>query len=163
MPIASLRLVTLRYWGFDDRPHTGRLMVARRAAWPVVGVFRTLFEKRFRIRRMGLIENFGADDRRSMAADNTSAFNGRYVSGTTRWSTHAYGIAIDVNPGENPFVSGDHISPAAGRPYADRSHHRRGMIHARDRVVRAFASIGWKWGGSWRPARDYQHFSANNH
>jgi hypothetical protein len=136
-------------------------MVARHVAWPVVRCFHTLFDKRFHIRRMGLIENYGADDQRSMAADDTSAFNGRYVAGTRRWSMHAYGIAIDIDPVENPYVSGSYVSPPAGRVYADRSLHRRGMIHARDKVVRAFAAIGWKWGGSWRPARDFQHFSAN--
>lgn len=159
--IRFLRVLTLTYWGFDDKPHTGRLMVARQVAWPVVRVFHTLFDKGFHIRRMRLIENYGADDHRSMAADNTSAFNGRYVSGTTRWSMHAYGIAIDINPVENPYVSDSYVSPPAGRTYADRSIYRRGMIHARDKVVRAFAAIGWTWGGSWRPARDYQHFSAN--
>jgi D-alanyl-D-alanine carboxypeptidase len=110
---------------------------------------------------MRLIENFGADDRKSMAADNTSAFNGRYVSGTRRWSMHAYGIAIDINPVENPYVSGSYVSPPQGRAYADRSLRRRGMIFAGGRVVQAFAAVGWEWGGYWRPARDYQHFSAN--
>jgi poly-gamma-glutamate synthesis protein (capsule biosynthesis protein) len=110
---------------------------------------------------MRLIEDYGADDHRSMAADNTSAFNGRYVSGTRRWSMHAYGIAIDLNPVENPYVSGSYVSPREGRIYADRSLRRRGMIRSRGAVVRAFADIGWEWGGYWRPTRDYQHFSAN--
>ena len=161
VPIGRLRLLTLRYWGFDGESHRGHLVVARGVAGPVVRVFHVLFDKRFPIRRMRLIENFGADDHRSMAADNTSAFNGRYVSGTRRWSMHAYGIAIDIDPVENPYVSGNYVSPAQGRAYADRSQRRRGMVHAGDKVVRAFAAVGWEWGGYWRPARDYQHFSAN--
>jgi hypothetical protein len=159
--IDRLRLIRLSYWGFDARPHQGYLVVAQGKAPAVVRVFRVLFDKRFPIRSMRLIEDFGADDHRSMAADNTSAFNGRYVSGTHRWSMHAYGIAIDIDPVENPYVSGSYVSPSQARPYADRSLRRPGMIHAGDTVVRAFAAIGWGWGGSWRPARDYQHFSAN--
>ena len=161
VPISRLRLLTLRYWGFDGESHRGNLVVARGVAWRVVRVFHALFDKRFPIRRMRLIENFAADDHKSMAADNTSAFNGRYVSGTHRWSMHAYGIAIDLDPVENPYVSGSYVSPPQGRAYADRSLRRRGMIHAGGKVVQAFAAVGWEWGGYWRPARDYQHFSAN--
>jgi D-alanyl-D-alanine carboxypeptidase len=96
-----------------------------------------------------------------MRHDNTSGFNCRYVSGTTTWSQHAYGRAIDINPVENPFVSGSHVSPERGEPFADRSPLRRGMIGERDVVWRAFRRIGWGWGGTWRSSQDYQHFSAN--
>jgi hypothetical protein len=121
---------------------------------------RKLFNAHFPFRRIWLIDAYGSDDRRSMAANNTSAFNCRYVAGTTRWSEHAYGRAIDINPIQNPYVSGSYVSPAAGRAYADRSRRAPGMIHAGDVVVRAFASIGWKWGGYWRSSKDYQHFSS---
>jgi poly-gamma-glutamate synthesis protein (capsule biosynthesis protein) len=106
------------------------------------------------------VDRYGGDDDRSMRADNTSAFNCRYVAGTTRWSRHAYGGAADLNPVENPYVSGDHVSPRAGRRFADRSLDRRGMVHLRDIVWRAFHRIGWEWGGSWSSAQDYQHFSS---
>ena len=96
-----------------------------------------------------------------MAANNTSAFNCRPVAGTSRWSEHAYGRAIDVNPVQNPYVAGRHVSPPAGRRYADRAGRAPGMIRAGDAVVRAFAAAGWGWGGAWRTARDYQHFSAS--
>jgi hypothetical protein len=94
-----------------------------------------------------------------MEANNTSAFNCRFVSGTTRWSQHAYGRAIDINPVRNPYVDGSYVSPTAGAPYADRMKHRIGMIHAGDKVVRAFADENWKWGGYWSPYQDYMHFS----
>ena len=100
---------------------------------------RRLYRIDYPIRRMELVDRYGADDHRSMAADNTSAFNCRFVAGTNRWSMHAYGRAIDINPVENPYVSGSHVSPPAGVPFADRSRHARGMIHAGDQVVRAFA------------------------
>ena len=91
-----------------------------------------------------------------MAADNTSGFNCRFVGGTTRWSMHAYGEAIDVNPVENPYVRGSTVSPPAGRAYLDRSRYRKGMAVRGGVLVRAFAAVGWKWGASFG---DYQHFS----
>ena len=160
--IGKLRLLRLRHWGFDGEVHKGRLVVHRGHDREVLHVFRRLFRKRFPIRRMKLIDAYGADDHRSMNADNTSGFNCRFVAGTTRWSMHAYGIAIDINPIENPYVtSSGHVSPPAGEPYKDRSRNAKGMIHRGDLVVRAFRRIGWKWGGNWDWPRDYQHFSAN--
>ena len=102
-----------------------------------VRVFRRLYEERFPIRRMRLVDRYGADDDRSMAADNTSAFNCRLRAGSsTEWSQHAYGRAIDVNPVENPFVTPTHVSPPAGVAYVDRTQHLPGMIHVHDaRVV----------------------------
>jgi len=161
VPRGDLRLVTVTHWGFDGRVHQGRLIVAASGAPAVVQALRALFAARFPIRRMELVERFGASDRRSMAADNTSAFNCRPVEGGTSWSEHAYGLAIDVNPLENPYVRGRQVLPPAGRAYLDRSLWRLGMIHRGDRAVRAFAAAGWSWGGAWRSLKDYQHFSAN--
>ncbi len=160
---SKLRLLELSHWGFDGDVHRGRLIVHRAEDRAILRVMRRLFRKRFPIRRMELIDRYGADDRRSMDADNTSAFNCRVVAGTDRWSMHAYGRAIDLNPVENPYVSGDHVSPPAGRPYANRSRDAKGMVHAGDPVVKAFArKAGWKWGGAWPGGtRDYQHFSSN--
>ena len=161
VPVSGLRLVTLTYWGFDGLPRDGQLVVNRDAVRPIVRVMHVLYDAHFPIRRMVLVDRYGADDDRSMAADNTSAFNCRPVEGTTRWSQHAYGRAIDINPVENPYVLGNHVSPPAGRRFANRSKNARGMIHAGDAVVSAFAAVGWSWGGYWHSPRDYQHFSAN--
>lgn len=158
---AELRLLRVAHWGFDGRAHRGRLVVHRDSARPLLRTLRTLFRLRFPIRRMRLVDAYGADDRRSMAADNTSAFNCRFVAGTSRWSEHAYGHAIDVNPVENPYVTaGGHVSPPAGAPYADRSRQAPGLIHRKGPVVAAFARAGWEWGGNWSWPKDYQHFSA---
>src|SRR5215211_1319400 len=161
--LGKLRLVELSYWGFDGEAHRGRLVVHRRVAQDVVTAMRSLFEHRFPIRRMVLIDRYGGDDHRSMAADNTSAFNCRFIAGQPGvWSQHAYGRAIDINPVENPYVSpGGSVSPPAGKPFADRSLDEPGMIHDGDATVHAFADRGWGWGGNWSPAKDYQHFSAN--
>jgi hypothetical protein len=159
--LADLRLLRVRHWGFDRRIHRGRLVVHRDSARGMLRVMRRLFRLRFPIRQMRLVDAFGADDRRSMAADNTSAFNCRFVAGRPGvWSEHAFGRAIDVNPIENPYVAGGYVSPPAGAPFARRGRHRPGMIHRRGPVVAAFASIGWEWAGAWVGAMDYQHFSA---
>jgi D-alanyl-D-alanine carboxypeptidase len=158
---ADLRLLTVSHWGFDGRSHHGRLVVHRDHAQGMLRAMRRLYRLRFPIRRMQLVDAYGADDRRSMAADNTSAFNCRTVAGTTRWSEHAYGRAIDVNPVENPYVTGSgYVSPPAGAPFAQRSRRTKGLIHRRGPVVEAFAAVGWEWGGDWAWPKDYQHFSA---
>jgi hypothetical protein len=161
VPLRNLRLVRLTYFGFDRDAHRGRLIVHRTWADEVVSVFRRVYRARFPIRRVRPVDRYDGNDRASMRHDNTSAFNCRYVAGTTRWSQHAYGRAIDIDPVENPFVDGSHVSPRRGEPFADRTPIRWGMIAERDVVWRAFHRIGWRWGGTWRSARDYQHFSAN--
>ena len=156
----DLRLLELDYWNYDGHVKRGRLIVHERAARRIKGVFARLFEIHFPIRRLVLADEYGADDDRLLRANVTSAFNCRFVAGTTRWSMHAFGLAIDVNPVQNPYVAGSHVSPPAGADYLDRSRRAKGMIHAGDRVVRAFAAAGWEWGGYWTYPKDYQHFSS---
>ena len=98
---------------------------------------------------MQLVDHYGGDDFRSIEADNTSAFNCRAATGSTHWSQHAYGLAIDVNPIENPYVSGGTSSHPASRPYLDRSRRRPGMAYEGGVLVEAFRAAGWGWGGSW--------------
>ena len=160
-PVAlrDLRLLTLSHWGFDGRARSGRLIVHRDVARDLVQAFRDLYAARFPIRRMVPVDAYGGSDFRSIEADNTSAFNCRFVDGTTRWSNHAYGRAIDVNPIENPYVSSGSTSHRASRPYVDRTRHRPGMAYEGGALVRAFDRIGWGWGGRWTSVKDYQHFS----
>ena len=160
VPLRELRVLHVTIWGFDRDAHRGKVVVHRRWATELTHVFRRIYRAKFPIRRMRPVDRYDADDRRSMRADNTSAFNCRFVAGTTRWSQHAYGRAIDLDPVENPYVAGDHVSPPEGRRFADRSLDRRGMVHRGDVVWHAFHRIGWGWGGSWSGAKDYQHFSA---
>jgi hypothetical protein len=158
---AQLRLLRLGYWGFDGRPRVGLLVVRDRVARDVVTVFRRLYAARFPIRRLRKVDAYRGSDDASMAADNTSGFNCRFVSGTRRWSQHAYGEAIDVNPVENPYVQGARVSPPAARRFLDRSNVRPGMAVAGGVLVRAFAAVGWRWGGRWSGSADYQHFSTS--
>jgi hypothetical protein len=159
-----LRLIHVSYHGFDGKDHTGKLVAHKRAVKALVRALRSMYRNGFKIRKMFLVDRYGGSDRRSMRADNTSAFNCRRVSGTDRWSEHAYGRAIDINPVENPYVASDGtVSPRRGAPYADRSKHKKGMIHRGGATVRAFARQDWGWGGNWNSSKDYQHFSASGH
>ncbi len=161
-PVAldELRLLTVSYWGFDGAPHTGELVVAESVASDVVDVLETLYDARFPIRRMVLVDEYEGDDDLSMAANNTSGFNCRTVAGTDTWSRHAYGFAIDINPCENPYIQANGtLSPPECARFADRGLDEPGMIHADDEVVRAFAGVGWEWGGAWTSPKDYQHFA----
>jgi hypothetical protein len=161
VPISDLRLITLTYRGFDGRAHTGQLVANRDAAGTLVGVFRRLYAAGFPIRRMQRVDAYGGDDFRSIEADNTSAFNCRVATGSSHWSQHAYGRAIDVNPIENPYVSGGTSSHRASAPYLDRSRQRPGTAFDGGVLVEAFRGAGWGWGGSWTGGvKDYQHFSA---
>ena len=144
----DLRLVRASHWGFDGRLHAGRIVVHRDVARDVLTVLRRLYAVRFPIRRMVPVDAYAASDFRSIEADNTSAFNCRPVEGTTRWSEHAYGRAIDLNPIENPYVYADRTtSHRASRPYLRRSPYRAGMAVEGGVVVRAFDAVGWGWGG----------------
>jgi hypothetical protein len=163
-PIAfsELRLITMTYRGFDDRVHTGRLVVNAAVTGKLILAFRKLFAMHYPIRRMVPVDTYHGSDFASIQADNSSAFNCRDATGSSIWSEHAYGLAVDLDPCENPYVSADgYEAHKQCRKYVDRSLHDPGVIHAGDKVVRAFASVGWGWGGTWQGVRDYQHFSAN--
>ncbi|GAA3443317.1 hypothetical protein Pve01_27960 [Planomonospora venezuelensis] len=160
MPVRDLRLVTMTYWGFDGRPHLGELVVHEDVTGDVVTVFRRLYGWRWPIYRMELVDVYGGDDFDSIDAGNTSAFNCRPATGSSSWSQHAYGRAIDLNPRENPYVSSDgSVAHRNARKFARRPVDAPGVINPGDRVVRAFERLGWEWGGYWSGIKDYQHFS----
>jgi hypothetical protein len=160
---SALRLVHLSYWGFDDQPHAGTMVVAATVATQVVTVFRSLYAARFPIREMQPEDAFGGHDPASMDADNTSGFNCRdaVAPGPPQWSAHAFGTAIDVNPVENPYLEGGAVQPSRGSAYLDRADMRPGMSGPGTALNEAFAAVGWQWGGRWTSSPDYQHFSAN--
>jgi hypothetical protein len=166
VPLGRLRLLSLGYWGFDGRPHQGPMVVNATAADGVVAVFRRLFAARFPIQTLHLAVPYrpGQDDPNDQR-NYTDGFNCRPVvtahGPLGAWSQHAYGLAVDINPIQNPYVASDgYVRNLHARPYRDRALDRPGMIHPGDVVVRAFAAIGWRWGGSWSGDKDYMHFSA---
>jgi hypothetical protein len=156
----QLRRVDVSYWGFDGYTHGGTLIVNAGVVDAVMHVFRQLYDAHFPIRQIVPVDVYGGNDDASMAADNTSGFNCRFVAGSTSWSAHAYGDAIDVNTIENPYVqAGGVVSPPAGEAYMNRSDIRPGMAYWGGPLGDAFAAVGWQWGGRWSDP-DYQHFSS---
>jgi hypothetical protein len=168
--LSSLRVLTVSYRGFDRHVHSGQMVVGSAAAAPLAGVFHQLYRLHFPIRHMRLADMYGPARSRPADDDVTGSFSCRQAvpspcvggNGTGSWSMHAYGLAVDVNPLENPYVGCGQSRDPATKPYRDRSRHLRGMVTAR--VVSAFRSIGWGWGGAWAGnTKDYMHFSSNGH
>ena len=166
----QLRVLTVSHWDFTGTATTGQLVVNRSAAVPLATVFRKLYALRFPIRHMQLADAYGPKRVRPADGDVSDAFECRQAvpspcsggSGTGHWSEHAYGLAVDLNPIENPYVGCGQTRQRASVPYLNRSRVRAGMVTAK--VVRAFRSIGWGWGGSWSgTTKDYMHFSASGH
>ncbi len=160
----SLRYITLTYVGFDGKEHRGELIVNKAVAKDIVSIFKELYNIKYPIKKMRLVSDYHGSDFASIEADNTSAFNCRFVDGTHKWSNHSYGRAIDINPIENPYVSkrGD-ISHSKSLKYGARerlsnSADWRAVILKRDKIVNIFKKYGWRWGGSWHCCKDYQHF-----
>jgi hypothetical protein len=170
VPLSGLRLLTVTHRGFDGRAHTGQLIVNRRAARPLGTAFRRLYALHFPIHHMRLADFYGPRRQRPRDGDVTASFECRQAvpspctggRGTGTWSMHAYGLAVDVNPVENPYVGCGQSRDPTARRYRDRSRHRRGMVTRR--AVGAFRSVGWGWGGAWTGnTKDYMHFSSSGH
>jgi hypothetical protein len=168
--LSGLRLLTVSYRDFDGRAQTGQLVVNKSAARPLADVFRELHRVRFPIRHMGLADAYGPRGGRPRDGDVSASFECRQAvpspctggRGTGSWSMHAYGLAVDLNPVENPYVGCGQSRDPAAKPYRDRSRHRPGMVTPR--VVEAFRAAGWGWGGSWTGnTKDYMHFSSSGH
>ncbi|NYE35412.1 poly-gamma-glutamate synthesis protein (capsule biosynthesis protein) [Nocardioides cavernae] len=165
VPLDDLRHVRVVHRDLDGRARSGELVVHRRWARDVTEVFGRLYAAGWPIARMRLVDDYGADDDLSMAANNSSAFNCRRVAGQESWSLHAYGAAIDLNPVQNPYVRPGRVDPPAGRRFVavDRARSAPvapGVVREDDLVVSAFARIGWEWGGDWVSSKDYQHLAA---
>ena len=159
VPLADLRYLRLSYYDFEGNPQTGEMVCNAAIARDLCEIFRDLYDARYPIRSIRLIDDFGASDEASMQADNTSCFNYRPRTGQSRLSWHAYGLAVDVNPLENPFVGrGGRVSPAAAEPYVDRTADFPHRIDREDLCYKLFRAHGFAWGGAWRSVKDYQHF-----
>lgn len=159
-----LKLVKFDYIDFDQKLHAdGQLVVLDAVAYQVVSIFEMLLARKFPIASARLMNQYDGDDENSMADNNTSAFNVREIAGGGPVSVHAYGLAIDVNPVQNPYVkrSGGAfiVSPKSGEEFLDRNSVRPGMAEP---IVDIFADHGFNvWGGDWRNPTDYQHFQVS--
>lgn len=162
-PVAldDLRYLTVAFRGFDGAAHTGELVVAASEAEAVVSVFRRLYAADFPIEEMRLTSLAELDLAPTGDGNNTSAYVCRPTTGqTSGWSAHAYGLAIDLDPFQNPYLKGDLVLPELASSYLDRSDERPGMVLDGSLAVREFARIGWAWGGDFQTLKDYQHFTA---
>jgi hypothetical protein len=157
----DLRYLTLAFRGFDGADHTGEMVVAAAVAHDVVRVFRRLFAAHYPIEEMRLVTTADLDAPPTGDGNNTAAYVCRTTRGSTTLSAHAYGLAIDVNPFLNPYHKGDLVLPELASAYLDRSWRRPGMILRGGPVTRAFADVGWTWGGNFSSVSDLMHFSAN--
>jgi len=155
-----LRRVEVNHLGFDLHTHRGELIVHKDLVTEVITVFEQLYQLRYPIEKIRTVDHYpNADDELSMEDNNTSAFNCRAIPGTGRWSRHAYGRAIDLNPLLNPYIDRTGaFQPRNAEIYLDRNRIDPGLLHDGDLAVRAFTDRGWRWGGYWRNPIDYQHF-----
>lgn len=159
VPLADLRHLTVVFRGFDGLAHTGEVVVHASVADTVVEVFRVMFAEHFPLEEVRLITT--ADHHAPPTGDGnvTAGYNCRRARGQGRWSAHAYGLSLDINPFQNPFVRRGTVVPELGAAYVDRAVVRPGMLTRDSPPVRAFAAAGWVWGGDWVHSKDYMHFS----
>ena len=160
---ADLRYLRVLHYDLQGQRQQGELVCNRLIADDLLDIFKKLFEAHYPIERIRLIDDYAADDERSMTHNNTSCFCYRQVAGSSRLSKHAMGLAIDINPLYNPCVKkrkdgSTWIQPAAARKYANRQKTYPYKIEKEDLCYRLFIEHGFSWGGNWRSSKDYQHF-----
>ena len=155
---SDLRYLRISHVDLEGRTHVGEMICNKLIADKLLAIFRELYKAHYPIERMRLIDDYDADDERSMRDNNTSCFCFRAVEGTKVLSKHARGLAVDVNPLYNPYVKGSVIQPQTARKWADRSRRSAYTIKRRDLLWRLFTERGFQWGGSWKSLKDYQHF-----
>jgi len=158
----ELRRVEVDHLGYDGKIHRGALIVHRSLVPQVRQIFAELLAVKYPIERIRTVERYpNAEDELSMRDNNTSAFNCRGIPGSDSWSQHAYGLAIDINPLVNPYISkSGRLEPATAAEYVDRNRRHPGTLTGGDDAVRAFTDRGWSWGGDWTDPKDYQHFES---
>lgn len=160
---SKLRYLTVKHFDAQGKEHQGELVCNKAIANDLIDIFRQLHQAHYPIERIELVDNYDANDERSMTANNTSCFCFRKITGSQRLSKHSMGMAIDINPLHNPCVSKRRdgsviIEPAAGKRYADRSKKSAYKLKKGDLCYRLFKAHGFSWGGDWRSKKDYQHF-----
>ena len=154
----ELSYAQVSFYGFDGEFHTGEMVVHRDAVDDLVAIFTQLHEMRFPIEQMEVVSQHDLSLGPDGKANNTTAFTCRRTVSGSRWSRHAFGDAIDINPVHNPYVSNSQVIPTLGASYVDRDRDVPGMIS--EDVRKLFADIGWTWGGDWNSVKDWMHFSA---
>ena len=162
VPLDDLRYIRILYVGFDEKTHVGELIVNKSIASDIKTILYKLYQHKYQLEKVVLVDEYDADDNLSMADNNTSSFNYRLVEGTTHLSKHSLGLAIDINPRYNPYIhtlNGETVcSPSNGSDYANRSKDFPHKIDTSDYAYQLFTEYGFTWGGAWNSSKDYQHF-----
>jgi hypothetical protein len=159
IPLEKLAYLRLRHYGYDGRIHDGELIIHQELAVEVIKIFHALFQIRFPIEKMHLVDVYKGNDDASMADNNTSAFNCRDVTGKPGvFSQHAFGRAIDINPMVNPYVINGQIIPPGSKVFLENSELGQGSLRQGSLVIKFFMDQGWFWGGNFKNLKDYQHF-----
>lgn len=163
VPLDDLRYLSLLYNDFNGDTQTGEMICNKTIAEDLLEIFCELYQNGYQIESIKLIDEYNGDDTASMLANNTSCFNYRVVEGTTRLSNHAKGLAIDLNPFYNPYITYNkdgsiNISPKGSEAFADRSSSFPYKIDENDLAYKLFKEHGFTWGGNWNSVKDYQHF-----
>lgn len=162
VPREDLKYLQISHTDFEGKTQVGEMVVNEVIAEDVLDVFRQLFEAKYPIEKIALIDEYNAVDEISMADNNSSAFCFRYINNTTRFSNHAKGMAVDINPLYNPFVKGTHFEPKAAEAYLDRTKDVPYYMDEDDLAVKLFKEKGFTWGGDYKSLKDYQHFEMEN-
>lgn len=157
----ELSYLKVSYYGFDGKYHVGEMVVNKKVAKEVVDIFEELLDHKYPIEKIKLIDDYKADDNLSMSDNNSSSFCYRAITNGNSLSKHSLGLAIDINPVQNPYVSNNQVLPSNGSDYLNRNYIRKGMIVKNDVCYNAFVKRGWTWGGNWKSIKDYQHFQKN--
>lgn len=162
VPYEDLRYVKVLFYNFDGKTDEGEIICNRQIAQDLVEIFYELYQNSYPIEKIRLVDEYQADDDASCADNNSSCFNYRVIAGSKRLSKHALGMAIDINPFYNPYITypngTERISPAGSEPYADRNADLPHMIQKGDLCYNLFLTHGFTWGGEWKSVKDYQHF-----
>ena len=161
-PRADLRYLQILHYNKEGEVLKGELICHKAIANDLLAIFQELHKAKYPIERMVLVDEYDADDEASMRANNSSAFNFRYVSGTKSLSRHSRGMAVDINPLYNPYVrqrgGRTLVEPTTAKPYVDRAKEFPYKIVKGDLCYRLFRKYGFTWGGDWKNSKDYQHF-----
>ena len=150
----ELELVNVSYYGFDGKLHSGQILVNKNVAEDIIEIFKVIRETKFPVEKVVPMVEYNWSDEKSMQDNNTSSFNYRFLSGSKLLSMHASGLAIDINPKQNPYVKNGSNSPVGSTYELDEN----GTICSDSEIVKAFKEMGWSWGGDWKSLKDYQHF-----
>lgn len=156
--VSDLAYLEVLHYNFDGTVSKGELICNKKLSKDLLRILKELYDEKYPIEKIRLADEYGGDDDKIMADNNSSCFNYRVIANTNVISLHGLGRAIDINPLYNPYIVGEKIMPENAAPYADRTKAFEHKIDENDKCYKIFKAHGWLWGGDWVNSKDYQHF-----